>query len=203
MVKQMAENDYKTSSSVIYPLPPSIASDSEFATGTSTTASPTVKQCKEKLVTIDTTQTISGSKTYLSQIQRKSTDIDVTSQATSITYNTGVRFRDKNGKDIGALNNAQLNGGFIRTVCEARNKDNYVPSIGVHAPYEGSTGGFGFAPDTPANAPANAIVTKGYADAELNAKANVGLSNLDATGQAKFVAQWMLSTKMATKRGFG
>ena len=64
MVKQMAENDYKTSSSVIYPLPPSIASDSEFATGTSTTASPTVKQCKEKLVTIDTAQTISGSKSF-------------------------------------------------------------------------------------------------------------------------------------------
>lgn len=64
MVKQMAENDYKTSSSVIYPPPPSIASDSEFATGTSTTASPTVKQCKEKLVTIDTAQTISGSKSF-------------------------------------------------------------------------------------------------------------------------------------------
>ena len=64
MVKQMAENDYKTSSSVIYPLPPSIASDSEFATGTSTTASPTVKQCKEKLVTTDTVQTISGSKSF-------------------------------------------------------------------------------------------------------------------------------------------
>lgn len=64
MVKQMAENDYKTSSRVIYPLPPSIASDSEFAAGTSTTASPTVKQCKEKLVTIDTVQTISGSKSF-------------------------------------------------------------------------------------------------------------------------------------------
>ena len=64
MVKQMAENDYKTSSSVIYPPPPSIASDSEFAAGTSTTASPTVKQCKEKLVTIDTAQTISGSKSF-------------------------------------------------------------------------------------------------------------------------------------------
>lgn len=64
MVKQMAENDYKTSSSVIYPLPPSIASDSEFAAGTSTTASPTVKQCKEKLVTIDTAQSISGSKSF-------------------------------------------------------------------------------------------------------------------------------------------
>lgn len=64
MVKQMAENDYKINSGVISPPPPSIASDSEFTTGTSTTASPTVKQCKEKLATIDTDQTITGCKTF-------------------------------------------------------------------------------------------------------------------------------------------
>ena len=75
MVKQMAENDYKTSSSVIYPLPPSIASDSEFATGTSTTASPTVKQCKEKLVTIDTVQTISGSKRFTTPAEGMSIEL--------------------------------------------------------------------------------------------------------------------------------
>ena len=185
----MAENDYKTSSSVIYPLPPSIASDSEFATGTSTTASPTVKQCKEKLVTIDTVQTITGRKVFTDELQRKSTDIDVTSKATSGTFNTLVRFKDKNGKELGAVNNAQMNGGNIRTVLEASNKDGYVPTIGVQAPYEGSTGGFGYAPNTPDNAPANAIVTKGYADAKLNAKANVDLSNLSAAGQAKFDAK--------------
>ena len=168
----MAENDYKTSSGVIYPLPPSIASDSEFATGTSTTASPTVKQCKEKLVTIDTTQTITGQKVFTTQLMRKSTDIDVTSQATSSTYSTGIRFFDKNLKDIGAVNNVQMNEGNIRTQLEARNKDNYVKSIGIQVPYEGSTGGFGYAPNTPDNAPNNAIVTKGYADAELNAKAD-------------------------------
>ena len=111
-------------------------------------------------VTTNTNQTITGQKTFTTQLLRKSTVIDVTSQATSGTYNALVRFRDKNNKELGAVNNAQMNGGIIRTMLEARNKDNYVPSIGVQAPYEGSTGGFGYAPNTPDNAPANAIVTK-------------------------------------------
>lgn len=59
----MAENDYKINSGVVYP-PPSVATDAEFAAGTSTTASPTVKQCKEKLVTTDTNQTITGFKAF-------------------------------------------------------------------------------------------------------------------------------------------
>lgn len=112
------------------------------------------------VVTLSGNQTISGQKVFTTQLERKSTDIDVTSKATSTTYNTLGRFRDKNGKDIGAVNNAQTNDGNIRTVLEARNKDNYVPAIGVQAPYEGSTGGFGYAPNTPDNAPDNAIVTK-------------------------------------------
>ena len=111
-------------------------------------------------VTTNTPQTITGQKGFTAQLLRNSTNIDVTSKATSVTYNTAVRFFDKNRKDIGAVNNAQMNGGNIRTVLEARNKDNYVPSIGVQAPYEGSTGGYGFAPNTPDNAPNNAIVTK-------------------------------------------
>lgn len=156
----MPIEDLKVKPEILSPKPPSIATDEEFTAGTSTTASPTVKQAKEKLVTTDTTQTITGQKVFTTQLLRNSTDIDVTSKATSVTYNTAVRFFDKNRKDIGALNNAQMNGGNIRTALEARNKDNYVPSIGVQAPYEGSTGGFGYAPNTPDNAPANAIVTK-------------------------------------------
>lgn len=113
-------------------------------------------------VTTNTTQTITGQKAFTTQLLRNSTDIDVTSKATSTTYNTGIRFLDKNRKDIGALNNAQMNGGNIRTMLEARNKDNYVPSIGVQVPYEGSTGGFGYAPYTPDNAPAYAIVTTSW-----------------------------------------
>ena len=112
------------------------------------------------VVTLNGNQTISGQKVFTTELRRKSTNIDVTSKATSDTSNTLVRFRDKNNKELGAVNNAQTNGGNIRTQLEARNKDNYVPTIGVQAPYEGSTGGFGYAPNTPDNAPANAIVTK-------------------------------------------
>ena len=158
----MSIEDLKVKPEILYPKPPSIATDEEFTAGTSTTASPTVKQAKEKLVTTDTTQTITGQKAFTTQLLRNSTDIDVTSKATSTTYNTGIRFFDKNRKDIGALNNAQMNGGNIRTMLEARNKDNYVPAIGVQVPYEGSTGGFGYAPNTPDNAPAYAIVTTSW-----------------------------------------
>ena len=119
-----------------------------------------VKTETDNLVTTDTNQTITATKAFTTQLLRKSTDIDVTSKATSGTFNTLVRFKDKNGKELGAVNNAQMNGGNIRTVLEAKNKDNYIPSIGVQAPYEGSTGGFGYAPNTPDNAPDNAIVTK-------------------------------------------
>lgn len=156
----MPIEDLKVKPEILSPKPPSIATDEEFTAGTSTTASPTVKQAKENLVTIDTYQTITGQKAFTAQLMRKSTDIDVTSQATSSTYSTGIRFFDKNLKDIGAVNNVQMNEGNIRTQLEARNKDNYVKSIGIQVPYEGSTGGFGYAPNTPDNAPANAIVTK-------------------------------------------
>ena len=122
----------------------------------------TADYVQNKYVDLNTNQTITGQKVFTTQLQIKSTDIDVTSKATSTTYNTAFRFRDKNGKDIGAVNNAQTNGGNIRTVLEARNKDGYVPSIGVQAPYEGSTGGFGYAPNTPDNAPAYAIVTTSW-----------------------------------------
>ena len=60
----MPIEDLKVKPEILSPKPPSIASDEEFAAGTSTTASPTVKQAKEKLVTTDTTQTISGSKRF-------------------------------------------------------------------------------------------------------------------------------------------
>ena len=58
----MPIEDLKVKPEILSPKPPSIASDEEFAAGTSTTASPTVKQAKEKLVTTDTTQTITAAK---------------------------------------------------------------------------------------------------------------------------------------------
>lgn len=112
------------------------------------------------VVTLDGNQTIGGQKIFTTELLKKSTVIDVTSKATSITFNTIARFRDKNNKELGAVNNVQKEDGNIMTQLEARNKDNYVSSIGIQVPYEGSTGGFGYAPNTPDNAPANAIVTK-------------------------------------------
>lgn len=61
----MPENDHKINSNVIYPTPPSVAADEEFAAGVSTTASPSVKQVKNWLVTIDTVQNIYGQKTFV------------------------------------------------------------------------------------------------------------------------------------------
>ena len=58
----MPIEDLKVKPEILSPKPPSIATDEEFAAGTSTTSSPTVKQAKEKLVTTDTTQTITASK---------------------------------------------------------------------------------------------------------------------------------------------
>ena len=60
----MPIEDLKVKPEILSPKPPSIATDEEFTAGTSTTASPTVKQAKENLVSIDTTQTISGSKRF-------------------------------------------------------------------------------------------------------------------------------------------
>lgn len=60
----MSIEDLKVKPEILSPKPPSIATDEEFASGTSSTTSPTVKQAKEKLVTIDTAQTISDSKRF-------------------------------------------------------------------------------------------------------------------------------------------
>ena len=177
MAKQMAENDYKTSSSVIYPLPPSIASDSEFATGTSTTASPTVKQCKEKLVTIDTNQAITGFKAFNNGSGNNRTNID-------IITNDGVG-EDANVKWAGSIQfkKGNLNVGFCEAMRDSANSS--IAQITAHNSVNGQEvyavlrsvvtsdgNAFATAPNTPANAPDNAIVTKGYADAELNAKAD-------------------------------
>lgn len=71
----MPIEDLKVKPEILSPKPPSIASDEEFAAGTSTTASPTVKQAKENLVSIDTTQTISGSKRFTTPAEGMSIDL--------------------------------------------------------------------------------------------------------------------------------
>lgn len=85
----MPIEDLKVKPEILSPKPPSIASDEEFAAGTSTTASPTVKQAKEKLVTTDTTQTISGSKRFTQPAEGMSIELVAdTNQQTIPATNT-------------------------------------------------------------------------------------------------------------------
>ena len=156
----MSIEDLKVKPEILSPKPPSIATDEEFTAGTSTTASPTVKQAKEKLVTTDTTQTIIGQKVFTTELRRKSTVIDITTQPEKYTSNNGFRFVDKNDNTMGFLENSQHPDGRIRTAIHAKNKDNYQQDIGVWVPQSGTTGAYATAPSTPDNAPANAIVTK-------------------------------------------
>ena len=51
-------------------------------------------------------------------------------------------------------------GGSVETSIVSRNKDGYQTSIRCVTPWEGTSGAYGIAPDTPAGAPNNAIVTK-------------------------------------------
>ena len=158
----MPIEDLKVKPEILSPKPPSIATDEEFASGTSTTASPTVKQAKENLVTIDTVQTITTPKIFTADQRRKSTVIDVTTQPENYTANNLVRFLDKNDKITGYIENAQLHSGQIKTGIHARNKDGYQHHVDVIVPPSGTTGAYATAPNTPANAPDNAIVTAGY-----------------------------------------
>ena len=111
-------------------------------------------------VTTDTTQTITRQKVFTTELLKKSTVIDITTQSEKYTPNNGFKFVDKNGNVMGFLENSQQPNGLIKTGIHARNKDGYQPNIGVYAPLSGTTGAFATAPNTPDNAPANAIVTK-------------------------------------------
>ena len=85
----MPIEDLKVKPEILSPKPPSIATDEEFTAGTSTTASPTVKQAKENLVTIDTAQTISGSKRFTTPAEGMSIEFTAdTNQQTVPAANT-------------------------------------------------------------------------------------------------------------------
>lgn len=111
-------------------------------------------------VTTNTNQTITGQKAFTTELRRKSTVIDITTQSEKYTANNGIKFVDKNNKIMGYLENSQQPDGKIKTGINARNKDGYQPNICVYAPLSGTTGAYATAPNTPDNAPANAIVTK-------------------------------------------
>ena len=111
-------------------------------------------------VTTNTPQTISGQKVLTTELLRKSTVIDITTQSEKYTANNGFRFVDKNNNIMGYLENAQLQDGAIKTGLHARNKDGYQSNVSVIVPLSGTTGAYATAPNTPDNAPSNAIVTK-------------------------------------------
>ena len=158
----MSIEDLKVKPEILSPKPPSIATDEEFTAGTSTTASPTVKQAKEKLVTTDTTQAITGQKVFTNELLRKSKVIDITTQSEKYTSNNGFKFVDKNGNIMGFLENSQQADGRIATGIHAKNKDGYQQNINVWVPQSGTTGAYATAPSTPANPGDNVIVTAGY-----------------------------------------
>ena len=158
----MSIEDLKVKPEILSPKPPSIASDEEFAAGTSTTASPTVKQAKEKLVTTNTTQTISGAKVFTTELRRKSPVIDITTQPEKYTTNNGVKFVDKNDNIMGFLENSQQADGRIKTAIHATNKDKYQPNLSVWVPPSGTTGAYATAPSTPDHPGDTVIVTADY-----------------------------------------
>ena len=172
MVKQMAENDYKTSSSVIYPLPPSIASDSEFAAGTSTTASPTVKQCKEKLVTIDTAQTITGFKAFNSGSGNNRTNIDIITNDgvgddTNVKWAGSIQFK-KGNVDVGFCEAMRdnINSSIAQIVAHnSVNGQEVYASLRSVVTSDGNT--FTFAETTPTGATGNEIATAGWVNSKI------------------------------------
>ena len=88
----MSIEDLKVKPEILSPKPPSIATDEEFASGTSTTASPTVKQAKEKLVTIDTAQTISDSKRFTTPPEGMSIELMADTNQQTIPTATTYRY---------------------------------------------------------------------------------------------------------------
>ena len=153
------------------------------------------------VVTLNGTQTIAGTKVFTTTLQRKSTVIDITTQSGNYTANNGVQFIDKNGKIMGYLENAQLQDGAINTGIHARNKDGYQPHISVYAPLSGTTGAYATAPNTPANAPNNAIVTKDKIDNMVTtntAQTISGFKQFTKTMGIQFVADTNQQTVPAT-----
>ena len=155
----MAENDFKIASGVITPIPPSIATDAEFAAGTSTTASPTVKQARTGFMDTTGNQTIAGSKTFLGEPRRMSTTIDINTASTTYIANNGWRFVDKNGNVTGYVENSMLAGGSITTALHVRNKDGYQTNLGIVAPFEGTSGAYATAPTPSIASNGNVIAT--------------------------------------------
>lgn len=154
----MAENDFKINSGVITPVPPSLATDAEFAAGTSTTASPSVYQARNGFVNTTGNQTIAGTKTFLGEPRRMNTQIDINTASTTYLGNN-LAFKDANGITTGYVENAMLAGGRIKGAIRVRNKDGYQSNVGIIVPFKGTSGAYGLAPTPPIASNGEVIVT--------------------------------------------
>ena len=173
----MPIEDLKVKPEILSPKPPSIASDEEFAAGTSTTASPTVKQAKEKLVTIDTTQTITASKnlktggtvaysrpfqifmptsTESNPTENKTREIAfLASEGAGEWYEGSLtHLRSTIGESYTGLRSGRLINGTYKE-----------GALGVRITADGIT--FGTAPTPPNNASGNVIVTSGWFNSKM------------------------------------
>lgn len=121
-----------------------------------------VKTETDNLVTTDTNQTITATKVFTAEQQKKSTVIDITTQPENYTSNNAFRFLDKNDQISGYIENGQMASGEITTGIHAKNKDGYQPHVSIFAPLSGTTGAYAIAPRTPEDAPDNAITTIDY-----------------------------------------
>lgn len=164
-----------------------LASDTEFMQGTSEVLAPNVKQVKTGLVTTDTNQTITSTKTYTAFQAKKSLTIDISTTPDAYQANDCIQVLDKNNNIMGwfaaaiAPASQSFQGGEIGEVCtimDAKNKDGYQAGIRVNVPVEGTSGAYVACPIyDEAKSPSNAIVTK-------NKIANMVTTNTEQTVSA-------------------
>lgn len=164
-----------------------LASDTEFMQGMSEVLAPNVKQVKTGLVTTDTNQTITSTKTYTTFQAKKSLTIDISTTPDAYQANDCIQVLDKNNNIMGWFATAvapasqSFQGGEIGEVCtimDAKNKDGYQAGIRVNVPVEGTSGAYVACPSyDEAKSPSNAIVTK-------NKIANMVTTNTEQTVSA-------------------
>ena len=118
-------------------------------------------------VTTNTNQTITVQKAFTTELLRKSTVIDITTQPENYTANNAFRFSDKNGKNTGWIENAQIVSGEITTGIHARNKDGFQAKVSVFVPLSGTTGAYAIAPTPHVDATGEKIVTAGWFNSKM------------------------------------
>lgn len=174
----MPIEDLKVKPEILSPKPPSIATDEEFTAGTSTTASPTVKQVKENLVTIDTAQTISGSKRFTKPPAGMSIELMADTNQQTVPTTTTLRqlglYRNATySKGDGytswvhaerASNGGTYTGLYTRRFLESDSQE-IINYIHVNITPEGIPIAYTITP--PVNSSGNEIVTGGWFNSKM------------------------------------